>query len=197
MEIATVTKMLSQDEASNIMAQYDDPDVALLHGCSKTERVGPPIRCCRYHKGVSITIYGNEPATFEPITLTVGKNVLLHGVSLFFEECDMYAKVSATVKVYVGGEMRGDSLFYPQTGACEVDFQKNIYRIYHGFDVLFDKLLVLRRNVEYCIAVSHDMPDLCLFSGFEGDKAVDCHGVTFSFGSWGTVVAEVLFTKGL
>ena len=197
MEIVTVTKMLSQDEASNIMAQYDDPDVALLHGCSKTERVGPPIRCCRYHKGVSITIYGNEPATFEPITLTVGKNVLLHGVSLFFEECDMYAKVSATVKVYVGGEMRGDSLFYAQTGTYEVNVQKNIDRIYHGFDVLFDKLLVLRRNVEYCIAVSHDMPSISFFYDYGDWNVVDCQGVTFSFVDTETVVAEVLFTEDL
>ena len=197
MEIVTVTKMLSQDEASNIMAQYDDPNVALLHGFSKTERVGPPIRSCRYHKGVRITICGNEPATFEPVTLTVDKNVLLHGVSSFFEECDRYAKVSATVKVYVDGQMRGDSLFYFQTGIYEVDVPKNIDRIYHGFNVLFDELLVLRRNVEYCIAVSHDMPSISFFYDYGDWNVVDCHGVTFSFMDTGTVVAEVLFTEDL
>ena len=202
MEIVTVTKILTQDEASNVVAQFDDPNVLPVHGFSKTERVGPPMRCCRYHKGhkdVSVTICCNKPATFEPITLTVDKNVLLHGVSLFFEECecDMYAKVSATVKVYVGGEMRGDSLFYSQTGTYEVNVQKNIDRIYHGFDVLFDKLLVLRRNVEYCIAVSHDMPSISFFYDYGDWNVVDCHGVTFSFMDTETVVAEVLFTEDI
>ena len=124
---------------------------------------------------------------------------MLHGVSIFFEERDRYARVSATVRVFVGDEIRRGSLLFSQTGSYKVDVQRNISHVYHGFDVLFDELLVLRRNVQYCIAVSHNMPDLSVFSGFEGDEVVECHGVTFTFEEIcvGNVFAEFLFNEDL
>ena len=199
MEIVPVTKILTQEEASNVVAQFDDPTLPLLHGFSKEQRKGPPLRCCRYHKYVDIFSSSNVPATFEPINLTVDKNIVLHGVSIFFEERDRYARVSATVKVFVGDEITTGSLLFSQTGSYKVDVQRNIGQIYHGFDVLFDELLVLRRNVKYCIAVAHNMPDLSAFSGFEGDEVVDCHGVTFTFEEIriGNVFAEFLFKEDL
>jgi len=84
MEIVPVTKILTQEEASNVVAQFDNPTLPLLHGFSKKQRKGPPLRCCRYHKYVDIFSSSNVPATLEPINLTVDKNIVLHGVSVFF-----------------------------------------------------------------------------------------------------------------
>lgn len=55
---------------------------------------------------------------------------------------------------------------------------------YHGFQVLFDKKITLKRNTKYAIWAEITGPDsLC---GENGVGSVKCRGVTFTFMEGGT-----------
>ena len=53
----------------------------------------------------------------------------------------------------------------------------------------------LKRNVQYCVAVSTDWPDVSLYYGSDGVlDSVECGEVTFNFDNESTLDAEFLFT---
>ena len=197
MDVVVHTAILTQEEMSDIIMKFLNPTVTPLHGFLETEREGPPLRCCRYHDFVQIVSCSNDPDTFHPVEITVDKDILLHGISIFADETDLYATFSVTVNVHLGSDPSYDSLILSQTGTFDVERQKNIDSTYHGFDVLFDDVVALKRNVQYCIAVSVELPWYSFYYDFDNCNLVHYNGVTFTFNKTDTVVAEFLYKEEL
>jgi len=55
---------------------------------------------------------------------------------------------------------KDDSALTSQTGLFELVNQDSVHASYHGFDVLLDNVVVLRKNVQYCIAAAIDASEL-------------------------------------
>ena len=191
MDVVLDTKILTQEETSNILKCLESsmrpPD-----GFSATGRHVTLLGCCRYNDSFDVVGYGNDPSTNHPVKLTVDKDILLHGVSFWADVSELYASFEITVKVYL---VNKDSLLLSHTVLDKVEYQENAFCSYHGFDVIFDKAVALKKNVQYRITVSIDWPDIAFYYGYGGVfETVHCGGVTFNFDDQETVLAEFLFT---
>jgi len=193
MNVVLETKILTQEETSNITKFLEScrsevpPD-----GFLDTVRNVPCLVCCRYKNYFSIGCCKNNPSTYHPVKLTVDKDILLHGVSFWTPESESLVTVSVTVKVYLGNK---DSLLLSHTVEGKVGYQENAFCSYHGFDVMFDNAVAMRKNVQYCIAVSTDWPDVSFYYGYDDVfESIHCSGVTFNFVREETLLAEFLFT---
>ena len=196
MEVVLDTKILTQEETSNVMMKFLGTTVTSSDGFLDTERVGSLLSCCRFRNSYDVTIAGNDSSDCYPMNLTVDKDIILHGISFWSSDSDseLYAKFPVTAKVYTCGMDRGPPLL-SHTGAGEVDKQENLYCKYYGFDVLFDDVVALEKNVQYCIVISFDYPEVSYYNGHYGDFTEICSGgVTFYFDNGSTVIAEFLFS---
>ena len=196
MDVVLETNILTQDEANNITKLFQSIE-APPDGFIHTEIHVPLFGCCRYKNHFRIVSCRNNPGTYHPVRMTVDKDIFLHGVSFWAEESELYAKVSVTVKVYLGNYLGNkDSLLLSHTVKDEVEYHENAFCSYHiGFDVIFDKAVALKKNVPYCIAISTEWPDVSFYYGY-GDvfDSIQYGGVTFYFVHEETLLAEFLFT---
>ena len=196
MEVVLDTNILTQEETSNFIMKFLGSAVMSSDGFLDTERVGSLLRCCRFRNHYDIASTSNNSTYCYPIKLTVDKDIILHGISFWSDDSDseLYAKFPVTAKVYIGGKDRDPPLL-SHTGAGEVNKQENLYCHYYGFDVLFDDVVALQKNVQHCIVISFDYPEVSYYYGHYSDFSEVCSGgVTFYFDDESTVIAEFLFT---
>ena len=196
MEVVLDTKILTQEETSNVIMKFVGSTVTSSDGFLETEREGSLLSCCRFSNSFDITSTSNNSTECYPIKLMVDKDIILHGISFWSSHSDseLYAKFPVTAKVYAGGIDRDPPLL-SHTGAGEVNKQENLYCYYYGFDVIFDNAVALKKNVQYSIVISFDYPYVWYYYGHNGDFSKICSGgVTFYFDDEPTVIAELLFT---
>jgi len=58
-----------------------------------------------------------------------------------------------------------DSVLTSQTGLFDLVNQDSVHASYCGFDVLFDNVVVLQKNVQYCIAAAINEREVTFCSG--------------------------------
>lgn len=100
---------------------------------------------------------------------------MLHGVSLFSSYRDQY---SVTVKIL---NTTDGSVVTSKSGCYESEAKgKHCVSTYsYGFDVLFDEVVAIHKDVTYCVEASIAGP----FSGYgyTGFDEAYCAGLTFTF----------------
>ena len=96
-------------------------------------------RCQRFNEFGKGWIYSG--ISLDGILLSVNKPIKLHGVEHFGSEGGKY-----TVKTYIVDHM-GNTLLVSRAG--NYASEKSDTRAYYGFDVLFDRPVILEANKEY------------------------------------------------
>lgn len=194
MEVVVDSNILTQEETSNVIMKFLGSTV-MLDGFPETEREGSLLRCFRYDDSFNVTSCANDPTDNYPVKVTVDKDIILHGISFWCDQSELYATFSVTTNVYHGA-FNKDSLLMSHTEMGDVERQHNLYCNYCGFDLLFDCPVALKRNVPYYIVVSFDLPDVSYYYGNDDIifQTICCGGVTFNFDDEPTVIAEFLFT---
>ena len=172
------SKILTPDEIVTIV-KYVNSVLSSPVGFPEERRSSPPRaygeihRCFRF---ASFTNFGSLDvgAAKRPrmLEFTVDRMIILHGVSVCGSGSDQPIEVSIwntkTKIANVSGK------FSPET------FQGGVFS-YHGYKILFDKGVVLRKNTTYRMEAKISRPLL-----WRGDKVINpvtCSGVTFTFKS--------------
>ena len=87
-----------------------------------------------------------------------------------------------------GAVCEDDSVLTSQTGLFDLVNQDSVHA------VLFDNVVVLRENVQYCIAAAINEREVTFYSGYGEDvQRIHYGGVTFNFDDEPTIIAEFLF----
>ncbi|KAL9955309.1 hypothetical protein ACROYT_G036615 [Oculina patagonica] len=182
MEVAFGSKILTEQETSDIMNHFSSP-LSSTVSFLEMERVGSCLRCCRIEAFETDCFnWKNEDNNSPYITeVTVDKDIVLYGVSLFGNED---AKYTATVKVLndYGSILAVKSGAFTSSRTMVESWSK-IYS-YYGFDVLFDDPVTLEKDECYFVGTNLDGPDSCVKGWLVSDvRCVDDHsaGVKFSF----------------
>ncbi|KAL9980192.1 hypothetical protein ACROYT_G008746 [Oculina patagonica] len=140
---------------------------------TKRSRFGGDIqRCCRLGS-VSTTTCWKYDGTRDAINFSVDKDIVLHGVRFFGSEnnsydvdVDVMDSNSKLVLVSKNGQYSSDVL---QSAKCS----------YRGFEVLFSRKTILKKNTMYDLWARITGPDTLY--GVDCVSSVQCSGVTFSF----------------
>ena len=184
-DVVLESKILTEEEASNI-TKYFNSTLTVPVGFMETERVGSPLRCCRFESFLYDRDWVNDPERLEYVELTVDKDVRLYGVSLFGDDGGEY---SVTLNIR---NARKKSFLASTRGTFISESKDCDSGTYHGFDVFFDSPVFLKKNVEYYIEASIDGPDSWVFK-HEACNVAPCAGVVFYVdGTW-RQFAEFLF----
>ncbi|XP_078365370.1 BTB/POZ domain-containing protein 6-like [Oculina patagonica] len=170
-DVVLSSKILTEEEANNI-TKYFDSTLTEPVGFIETERVGSPLRCCRFESFDYDRDWVNDPENREYVELTVDKDIRLYGVSLFGDDGGEY---SVTLKIR---NARKRSFLATTTGTFTSESKDCEYGTYYGFDVLFDSPVFLKKNVEYYIEALIDGPDSVIFK-HEACNVAPCAGVVF------------------
>ena len=174
------TNILTQEEETRIMKYFSSklsnpfyPDQPV--GFVNDNRVGSPLRCCRFFEFRNGHNWENDPESPEEIEFTVDKDIILHGVSLFGNYRDQY---SVTVKML---NTTGGSVVTSKSGCYESEAKGKHCEspFFYGFDVLFDEVVAIHKDVKCCIQASIAGP-LSGYGYTSFDEAY-CAGLTFIF----------------
>ena len=161
-EIVSVVKCLTS--ASRIPVGFP--------GTKRSGFVGDTQRCCRFG---SLSSYLSQYYELrqDAINFYVDKDIELYGVCLFGSENNTYE-----VSLRITNDMSGTVLVYKIGNFSSKLLQCQKYS-YHGFEVLFDKKVILVKNTTYRLFAKIRGPDsLC---GKEGATYVICKKVMFAF----------------
>ena len=161
--------LLNHEEFCNLIKQYNNflnnplPFVQACRGIFSKQR------CQRFKTFFSGWIYDyNGP---DCILLTVNKPIILHGVQHFSSEREEY-----TVKTDIIDPL--DNNLLVSRGGNYVSKRSDI-GAYYGFDVLFDRPIILKANKEYKIKSIIKGPTS--WYGKDGQTSVKCQGVRYTF----------------
>ncbi|XP_078379550.1 BTB/POZ domain-containing protein 6-B-like [Oculina patagonica] len=117
--------------------------------------------------------WGYDDGSPDYINFSVNKPVTLHGVQHFGSEGGKYT-VSTEIK-----DTTNNSSLVKQSGSY--DSKKDETCGYYGFDVRFDRTVILEKNKEYkLVSLIYDPYSWC---GEDGQTSVECQGVRFTFHS--------------
>ena len=178
------SKILTPKEARKIMKCFSSTRTS-ASGFLDVHRAGSLLRCCRFKSfAPHSSIIENDPDEDDWFTLTVDKDILLHGVSLLGNDG---GKFKVRLKIIFYDDEDDDSydddddeiVLLSKTGTFTSGRRQCNNGNYYGFDVIFDKPIALKKDVLYFIESSVDGPGYCL--GNEGINAVNFSGVEFNF----------------
>ena len=172
--VVTETNILTAEETSNI-TEYFNSTLTKPVGFLETERLGSPLRCCFFSSFDIGRYFGNIPEEWSSLILTIDKDMLLHGVSLFGNDGGDFL---VTLRILNDTD---DSILAAVTGTFKSGLKTcpSNGDVYYGFDVLLDFAVALKKDVPYCVQASIDGPDYCFFQ-CEQSGVVHCAGVTFT-----------------
>ena len=128
-------------------------------------------RCCRLGSCfcLSLNVGGRQAIRF-----SADKDIVLHGVCLFGKENATYS-----VELDVIRDTRTKSIYVSKTGQFSPELIPGKNYNYSGFEVSFDKKVILKKNTKcYIRAKISGPPSQC---GFAIVNDVQCSGVTFTF----------------
>ena len=166
------SRILNYEEFGN-MTKYYNGLINTPLPFLKASRIDSTVhRCCRF-KMFSPMEYWKYGKTPDCIILTVKKPVRLHGVQHFGSEGGEY-----TVTTDIVDLMDNTSLV---SRAGNYASEKSDADAYYGFDVLFDRPVILKAYKEYIVKSLIKGPNSCY--GQDGQSLVECQGVQFTFRS--------------
>ena len=129
-------------------------------------------RCCKFD---SLSSYASryDKTRKDAICFSVDEDIELRGVCLIGSENNTY-RVDLEIK-----NTMNYKLLVSKTGQFTSKLLQCKKCSYHGFEVLFDKKLILEKNTRYWLCAQISGPDsLC---GGDGVSSVKCGDVTITF----------------
>ena len=169
------SRILNYEEFGN-MTKYYNGLINTSLPFLKASRIDSTVhRCCRFKTFCSPGEYWNYSKTPDSIILTVKKPVRLHGVQHFGSEGGEYTVTTDIVDLVDNTSLASRAGNYAS--------EKSDANAYYGFDVLFDRPVILKADKEYKVKSLIKGPNS--WYGKDGQASVECQGVPFTFRSSG------------
>ena len=130
-------------------------------------------RCCRFKRFCSPRKYWDYGMTPDSIILTIKKPVKIYGVQHFGSEGGEYTVTTDIVDLVDNTSLVSRAGNYAS--------EKSDADAYYGFDVLFDRPVILKAYKEYIVKSLIKGPKS--WYGQDGQASVECQGVQFTFRS--------------
>lgn len=172
--------ILTSKEVYDVMKHYSSVLTSPV-GFPETIRVGIAHRCCRF-SSVQKSRWFYDSDLQDGLVFSVSKSIKLHGMCLFGSQNNKYSvKVTISRHPYLSSRDTANPVpdLASKTGTfSSVSIEDNSLH-YDGFNVLFDKPVVILKGISHCIrsAISGP-PSWC---GEKGALSIECSGVTFNF----------------
>ena len=132
-------------------------------------------RCGRF-ESMSVDGWYNGGVFKDFLGVTVNKDITLHGLCLFGSKNNSYT-VSLEIK-----DARNNLCLVSKSGTFSSKLLQYKLADYHGFEVLFDSPVNLKKNIKYRIEALVSGPKSV--KGERGSCTVQCDGVTFTFSDY-------------
>ena len=164
------TNLLTTGETNGLFQFFAIPRHSAPVEFPKNERRPRIVRCERFGSVKGIWGYGKS---IDYLGFTVDRDIKLRGISLFGSENNSY-KVTLEVK-----NADNNATIVSKSGTYPSNILPSKRHRYHGYEVLFDSAVFLKKNIRYNIEAFIIGPD----SG-RGEKGFDTvkeSGVTFTF----------------
>lgn len=181
-DVVLPSEILTRTEAKNIM-KYFNCTLTSPVGFLDVHRGGFLLRCCRFK---SFSLHGslieNDPEEEDSFSLTVDKDIVLHGVSLLGNDGGKFKvpiNILATDNDNDDGNKYEEILLLSKTGIFKSKQRQCYSGCYFGFDVIFDKPIAVKKDVVYFVDSFVDGPDY--FLAHEGMNVVNFSGGKFAF----------------
>ena len=164
-EIVSIVKYLSSVPRSPV-------------GFSETKRCGFASvddieRCCRFGSLSNSPWRFYYDPVYDVINFSVDKDIVLHGFSLFGSENNTYSAELKIMKAPSGKILASKvGQFASKKIDCEIGS-------YYGFEVLFDRNIILKKNTTFEMWAKIRGPGS--MRGENGNSSVKCREVTFTF----------------
>ena len=132
-------------------------------------------RCGRF-ESVSVGSWGYGQGSKDFLGVTVDKDVTLHGLCLFGSENNSY---TVSLEIKDASDIDNLCLLVSKSGTFSSKLLQYKRDNYHGFEVLFDSPVDLKKNTKYKIEALISGP--MSGNGVSGSSTFLCNGVTFTF----------------
>ncbi len=171
-------KILTQDEAFSVVKYFNSIPDTLVEFSEKKRNGLQELyqRFCRFGS-VDGTDSGfpYSPGKKDCLFLRVDKDILLHGVTLYGSENNMYS-VTLNIQNY-----KESKYVFSKTGTFSSVYIKCEPVSYHGFKMFFNPPVLIQTAGNYRFEASISGPNSCF--GVNGKSPVVCSGVKFTFGN--------------
>ena len=169
------SRILNYEEFGN-MTKYYNGLINTPLPFLKASRIDSTVhRCCRFKMFFSPREYWKYGKTPDSIILTVKKPVRLHGVQHFGSEGGEYTVTTDIVDLVDNTSLASRAGNYAS--------EKSDADAYYGFDVLFDRPVILKADKEYKVKSLIKGPKS--WYSESGQASVECQGVQIAFPSSG------------
>ena len=155
--------LLNHEELCNMIKHYNNVLNISLPFVQARRGISCKQRCQRFNEFGKGWIYSS--ISLDGILLSVNKPIELHGVEHFGSDIDTDIV-----------DHMGNTLLVSRAG--NYASEKSDTRAYYGFDVLFDRPVILEANKEYKVKSLIKGPPS--WSGKNGQTPVECQGVQFT-----------------
>ena len=132
-------------------------------------------RCDRF-ESVIVASWGYGRGRKDFLGVTVDKDVTLHGLCLFGSENNNY---TVSLEIKDASDIDNLCLLVSKSGTFSSKLLQYKREKYHGFEVLFDSPVDLKKNIKYQIEALICGP--MSGNGVSGSSTFLCNGVTFTF----------------
>ena len=168
------SKILTPDEISTFFKFFSSALTSPV-GFPETRRSGTRAKtACGRFKSVSVgDSWGYDSGRKDFLGVTVDREITLHGLCFCGSENKSYT-VSLEIK-----DARNSSCLVSKSGTFSSNLLQYELTNYHGFEVLFDRPVILKKNTKYQIEALISGP--ASWRGTGGFSTVRCTGVTFTF----------------
>ena len=163
-EIVTIIKCLNSVSTSPV----EFPEIRRSGFSVNTQR------CCRYFEIFSAGTLDVRPSLTRILSFSVDKDIKLHGVCLVGRENSSHS-IHLAIK-----DIEKKQVMASKTGKFSSSSLRCKAGHYDGFEVLFDRGVVLVKNTMYCLQAELTGMDTSWPSGNVLDRVL-CSGVTFAF----------------
>ena len=169
------SRILNYEEFGN-MTKYYNGLINTPLPFLKASRIDSTVhRCCRFKTFCSPRVYWKYDETPDSIILTVRKRVKIYGVQHFGSEGGEYTVTTDIVDLVDNTSLVSRAGNYAS--------EKSDADAYYGFDVLFDRPVILKADKEYKVKSLIKGPKS--WYSESGQASVECQGVQITFPSSG------------
>ena len=146
-------------------------------GFSETKRCGSLFQsCCRFNSVVPRYFSSSVSSHLDCIYFSVSRDILLHGACIFGS-----LNNAMTVNLEITKNGPGGNKLVSKTGQFSSELYKLELFSYHGFRVLFDAPIVIKKDTVYHLRAEITGSKMNIVGGDIGVRSVTCAGVTFTF----------------
>ena len=190
--VVLASDILTKEEIVSLIRHLSSAVSSSSAGFSESKRSGLTSdiqRCSRFNSKPGGLGYH---CSAHAIDFSVDKDIAIHGVCFFGRENLRYL-----VDLKLSSQQTNSVLVSLKTEALTSKLLQSKKFSYYGFEVFFDKKIILKKNTRYCISAVSDPSTV---SGTNGVSSVECSGVTFTFMNstpslFGTCVTEGQFPE--